>query len=575
MKNAFSKAPTLAEVLVRIYGDAELLPARRAAICSAIRVSCRCMGIPPEMAPANVAFVSTKLKGVEPAAAGLTPKRLSTIRSDLIFALRHLGLAGPGTYLIAMSPAWLALWRCLPDKYAHSSMSRLFRYCSGRDISPADITDDVMGAFEDALREETLIKDPLVTRQNACRAWNRLAGTVRGWPKVRLTVPRYADHYILPWSAFPASFEGDVERHLARLERADILDLNAPPRPLRATTVKNYRVLLRRLASILVHKGHDSGKIVDVAYLVQPAHVQDSLRFLLERHGNKPLRSAFDLATLLMNVARHWVGAPKEHVDIIARYAKQVRIPAEGMGRKNRERLAPLRDDRNLARLFMLPGKIRKEVEARHGVRREDALLMQQAVALSILTYAPVRIGTLSILRADRHLRWSAPRMGGELVIDIDGDETKNGQSHSFPLPPDCANLIRLYLVKYHPRLVVGGNPYLFTSDLPGRPKRSDTLGKQLSRLVRRSLGLEVNPHLYRHLVHLVVLNRVPGAYAMISRILGHRSLETALRNYATEDTAIALRAYQGLVDEAAAGRVQRPTLRAIATGLDGWQRGP
>ncbi len=573
MKNPFSAAPAMADVIRQISADPDLSPARRAAVCSAIRVACRCINIQPEMAPANVTFLSAKLKDIEPVAVGLTAKRLSTIRSDLLFALRHIGLAGPGTYLQPMTQEWRALWQRLPDKYARTSMSRLFRFCSGRGIAPKQLTDAILDEFEAALSAETLIKDPRVTRQNACRAWNRLVGSVSGWPQVTVTVPRYADHYILPWSAFPESFATDVEVHLARLVHADLLDLNAPPRPLRAKTVANYRVLLRRLASMLVLKGHDARHIVDVAYLVQPAHVRDGLRFLLERHGNKPLRSAFDLATLLTNVARHWVHSPKEHVDIIARYAKQLRPPAESMGRKNRERLAPLRDERNLARLFMLPGKIRKEVEARHSVGREDALLLQQAVALSILTYAPIRIGTLSLLRADRHLKWSAPRRGGELVIDIDGDETKNGQSHSFPVPPDCASLIRIYLGKYHSRLVVGDNPYLFTSDLPGRPKRSDTLGKQLSRLILRSLGLKVNPHLYRHLVHLVVLNRFPGAYAMISRILGHKSLETALRNYATEDTAIALRAYHDLVEDAAAGRVQRPTLRAVATGLDGWQQ--
>lgn len=574
MKNSFSKAPSLADVLAQISADDALSPARRAGVCSAIRVASRCIGVPPEMAPANVAFLSAKLKGVEPAAVGLTPKRLSTIRSDLIFALRRLGLAGRGNYLVAMSPQWLALWQQLPSKYDHTSMSRLFRFCSGRHIQPAEVTDAVMDAFEDALRVETLIKDPRVTRQNACRAWNRLAGTVPGWPQVGLIVPRYADIYILPWSAFPASFAADVNRHLSRLEQVDLLDLNAPPRALRRRTLENYRYQLRRFASMLVHQGHAPEMIVNVAYLVEPRHVEDGLRFLLARRTVKPRRSAFDLATLLMNVARHWAGAPREDVDIIARFAKNVRPLGDGLGRKNRERLAPLRDERNLARLFILPGKIRKEVEARRGSRRDDALIMQHAVALSILTYAPIRIGTLSILRADRHLRWSAPRMGGELVIDIDGDETKNDQSLSFPLPPDCSSLIRLYLTRYHPRLATGDNPYLFTSDLPGRPKRSDTLGKQLTRLVHRSLGLEVNPHLYRHVVHLVVLNKFPGAYAMVSRILGHKSLETALRNYATEDTAIALRAYQGLVDEAAAGHVQRPTLRAVATGLDGWHGG-
>ena len=59
-----------------------------------------------------------------------------------------------------------------------------------------------------------------------------------------------------------------------------------------------------------------------------------------------------------------------------------------GLSTKNRRRLAPLRDERNLARLFLLPGKIRKDIKAKSEVTRADALLMQHAVALMILTYA-------------------------------------------------------------------------------------------------------------------------------------------------------------------------------------------
>ena len=77
--------------------------------------------------------------------------------------------------------------------------------------------------------------------------------------------------------------------------------------------------------------------------------------------------------------------------------------------------------------------------------------------------------------------------------------------------------------------------------------------------LIRRSIGLEVNPHLYRHLVHLVVLNRYPGAYAMISRILGHKSLQTAISNYAGEDIAIAMRAFHELIAETMTGRTGAP----------------
>jgi integrase len=323
-----------------------------------------------------------------------------------------------------------------------------------------------------------------------------------------------------------------------------------------------------------VHKGHAANQITSLGYLVQPRHVEDCLRFILVRHGNKPVSTAFELATLLGKVAKHWVKAPAETVELIKRYARNVRPPKQGIAAKNRRRLAPLRDEKNLARLFLLPNKIRTEIEKRASGTRKDALLMQHAVALMILTYAPIRIGNLANLHVERNLRWSGQGRSGTLVIDIDGGDVKNDQALSFPLPLAAADLVRLYLCRYQPRLGTGASPYLFPSDLPCRPKRADTLGKQLSRLIVRTIGLEVNPHLYRHLVHLVVLNRYPGAYAMISRILGHKSLQTAISNYACEDIAIAMRTFQELVNDTMAGRTVRPTPNEVTSGLNTASRG-
>jgi integrase len=289
---------------------------------------------------------------------------------------------------------------------------------------------------------------------------------------------------------------------------------------------------------------------------------------VLARHGNKPVRTGFDLAILLGKIAKHWTNAPPEAVSAIRRYAQLVRPRGEGLSTRNRRRLAPLRDERNLARLFLLPRKIRKDIEAKSKVTCADALLMQHAVALMILTYAPVRIGTLARLHLE-NLRWSGADMTGTLVLDIDGSNVKNSQTLSFPLPDDCADLVRDYFRSYQPRLIRAPSPYLFPSDLPGRPKRADTLGKQLSRLIRRSIGLEVNPHLYRHLVHVVVLNRYPGAYAMISRILGHKSLQTAVSNYAGEDIAIAMRAFHELIADTIAGRTRGARPDEVGSRLD------
>ena len=497
----------------------------------------------------------SRLEGISPAAAGVKEKRFSTVKSEVAFGLRHLCLAGKGTYLAPMVGEWKSLWRLLPDQYARTTFSRFFRYCSARHINPADVTDSITDEFRQALVEESFVKDPRVNHQNLCRVWNSMIGVVDGWPAVRLAVPRYAQHYILAADTFPPAFWQDVDAWLANQAHADLLNLNAPPRPLRPRTLRQYRYEVRRFASMLVLRGHDAKAITSLAYLVQPKNVEDGLRFLLARNGNKPMRSAGDVASMLAKIAKYWVKLPVEQVALINRYARSVMPRGQGLGLKNRKRIAPLRDPKNLVRLFLLPQKIRKEVESRTRITRADALLIQLAVALIILTYAPLRIGSLAALHRERNLHWSGPNMTGSLLLDIDGAAVKNDQTLSFPVPTECADLIRVYLHKYHSRLTTDPNPYLFPSDVPGRPKRSDTLGKQLTKLIHRTMGLEVNPHLYRHLVHIIVLNRYPGAYAMVSRVLGHKSLQTAMSNYAGEDLAISMRAFQGLVADVVSGR--------------------
>ena len=55
----------------------------------------------------------------------------------------------------------------------------------------------------------------------------------------------------------------------------------------------------------------------------------------------------------------------------------------------------------------------------------------------------------------------------------------------------------------------------------------------------------------------------------MVSRILGHKSLQTAISNYAGEDIAIAMRAFQNLVSDTMAGRSARPSLGEVTSGLN------
>ena len=140
---------TLVDVGTRIQADESLSSARRGAIRSAISTLCRVMGMPPAMVPADLNFIRRKLKGVSPAAAGVKEKRFSTVKSQVLFALRHLGLTGKGTYLTPMVGEWAALWLQLPDKYARTVFSRFFRYCSARGLDPAMSTTLIAEEFLD------------------------------------------------------------------------------------------------------------------------------------------------------------------------------------------------------------------------------------------------------------------------------------------------------------------------------------------------------------------------------------------------------------------------------------------
>jgi len=105
-----------------------------------------------------------------------------------------------------------------------------------------------------------------------------------------------------------------------------------------------------------------------------------------------------------------------------------------------------------------------------------------------------------------------------------------------------------LYLRDYRQLIVEGETKFLFPGAPANRSKGPGTMSTQLRRLIWKRLGFYVNPHLYRHVVHLVILRRFPGAYVMISRVLTHKSLETALRNYAYFDAELSMKAYQQLV---------------------------
>ena len=136
------------------------------------------------------------------------------------------------------------------------------------------------------------------------------------------------------------------------------------------------------------------------------------------------------------------------------------------------------------------------------------------AVAIEILLMAPIRIGNLARLHLDRNL----VRVGKHYHLVIDGSEVKNGQDLEFELPEESCRLIDLYLSEH--READPDNRYLFPGRTTG-PKGIGGLRQQIERAVKDYAGLEVNPHLFRHIAAAIYLDAHSNGYEVVRTAAG------------------------------------------------------
>ena len=209
---AAADTPSFLDLLDRVTADEQLDPRRKADLRSAIKSLGQWLGTDLTAMPAHPRYLRERLAGFQPAAAGVSRKRLQNVRSAIAFALDRYGLGGRRSYLAPLSPAAQDLYDRLPDKY--------FR-C--RAVAPAALhqrpghrarADDRCRVRGSSWRRWSSIRrsrHARTTHQDACRAWNKARAQVPGWPDVKLTVPCYQQTYGLPWSDFPASLEAAVD----------------------------------------------------------------------------------------------------------------------------------------------------------------------------------------------------------------------------------------------------------------------------------------------------------------------------------------------------------------------------
>jgi integrase len=123
----------------------------------------------------------------------------------------------------------------------------------------------------------------------------------------------------------------------------------------------------------------------------------------------------------------------------------------------------------------------------------------------------------------------------------------KNGQAIEADMPRDTTRLISAYLKTYRTLVSEAPGDWLFPARsggalLPGH------LSRDLSKLIRRELGLAVNGHLFRHLAGFLFFKHNPGGYKLVRRMRGHKKMSTTTTFYTDLESKWALKQYDDAV---------------------------
>lgn len=547
--------PRLSAVLEQIE-SLGLAPTRLRDLRSAIRSLCRLISKGPEEAPANINWVHVRLRRVHPVSAGISEKRLKNIKSDVIKALSLCGCSRERSdWMRQPSSSWQAFLDSIPNKHDRWKLTQLAQYCSALGVAPGEVSDLHIASLLSTLETETFVDKPAAKVGAAVGAWNRLRETVEGWPSHILATPRKKEPWTIPLATFPDSFQADVDRWLERLARPSLLDDDGPIKPLRPSTIRHRRFQIQEMASALVLSGSEMSSIRSLADLVDLTAFKTGLRYMMGRFDDKPTEAIHGLAMGMKAVAAHHVRVNDDHLKEMRRICQRLNLQVDGLREKNRRRLEQLDDDRNLARLVHLPARLVKET-AKPGLKdHRRALLLQAAVAIEILLYAPLRIGNLSALSLDRHIRFVTIRRQSCTTISIPGHEVKNGKDLNHELGPESTTLLKLYLDRSRPVLLREPSEHLFPAQ-NGGPRAAASLSSLIKGTIWDFTGLEIHAHLFRSIAGKIHSTAQPGDFVTLGHVIGD-SLKTAMKSYAQFEQKAALRHYQGSVD--AARRRYRP----------------
>jgi integrase len=537
---------------------------RRHWVCS-LRQIAKWLDRPVEVIPARWTSVRIPVAQLHHARVGVTAKTLANHRSNVRAALRWFGQEHDVPVRgVPLSALWAKLRDGIQDRGRRARLYGLMRYCSGRGIEPGAVTDAILETYMLYRAQTTALAFDNTGRRSVARTWNACGGVIDGWPTQRLTEPVVKAKAGPAWEDFPEALRRDVDTYLQSLGQIR-RGLNGKRiRPCQPTTIRTRRAELAAVARLAVRLGVPIEDLTSLAALLHPDVVEPVIEAYWERNGEEPKVFTIDLGWKLLRIAREIGGlndADLGRLDEIRASLEHYR--RFGLTEKNLKLVRLVLTEGIWSEVTSLPNILMREARAaKDHAPIKAALTAQLAVAIAILSFAPIRLSNLSNIELGENLI-KPGGLNGPYWLVFPHYDVKNRVELNFQFDKALTDLIDEYVHEFRSVLLRRSNAsWLFPGEA-GNSKTASMFSTQITERIEKATGVRITAHQFRHAAAAVYLKHHPGDYETVRRFLGHRNIQTTMNFYcglqtmqATEEFGKIIRRQIKFEPEDAYGRI-------------------
>jgi hypothetical protein len=418
------------------------------------------------------------------------------VKSALLWLAREKGIPRHGAPLM---PAWEGLRAQIKDRFVCWRLSAFMRFCSASNIAPAEVDELTIRRFMGYRAQSGTPADDRSGRR-LVRAWNSNVGHIPGWPTRRLSTPAAMPPTDLPWTEFPDGFRRDVDQYLQGLAWVRRGRNGRRIRPLKPSTIRQRHMELVAAARMAAKTGVAIGDLNALSALLSPDVVERVLDAYCAKNGETPKAFTIDLACRFVAIARETKcidEAARERLDQMRQHLEDQR--RGGLTDKNTALIRQVLTPGVWNRVVNLPQDLMSKARSQGlSAPHRAAVTAQLAVAIAILTVAPVRLANLVAIRLGINLI----KPGGpdsNYWLTFPDYDVKNRVRLEYRLEQYLTRMIDEYVYDFRPILLRGRNDDSLFPGQRGDAKSSILFSGQITQRIYQTTGLRMTVHQFRH----------------------------------------------------------------------------